>query len=394
MNAHSFMVLRAKVFFLSFEEISMASSSQFNSAFAITNIKSLIPITLDQDFSQYHCWATLFKIHAQIHNVIDHFIPPKEEKTIMLAAETKANDPDLWIRLDAVVLLWIYNTISSDILNSILKVDDTAEQAWNRIAKLFQDNKHSRAMILENQFTNTILEDFPNTQDYCNRLKHIADQLANVDAPINNTRLVTRMIIGLTSDYHSFVIHIQQYDPLPSFEIARSKLALEETTLKQRQHRKNRNTGLITQNPSFNDRENISTTTYPNKKCSRNQNNQNQSQHRGGCRGGRGHGGLEQYQGNGKRRGGHGGRQQCEQQWAHGNPQRPWQQCNWSNLHPWVSPPGPYPTQQNINWAKSHNGPQNSGSTHNNGQGILGSHPSQAYFHGPSPNDINAALTL
>ena len=87
-------------------------------------------------------------------------------------------------------------------------------------------------MHLENQFTSTIVEDFLNTLAYCNRLKHIADQMANVDALVNNTRLVIRMITSLSSGYHHFVTHIQQHEPLPSFEIVRSKLALEETTLK------------------------------------------------------------------------------------------------------------------------------------------------------------------
>lgn len=63
-----------------------------------------------------------------------------------------------------------------DILRSILVLNDTAEQAWKRIAALFQDNKRSRAVHLENQFTSTVLEDFPNTHAYCNCLKQITDK--------------------------------------------------------------------------------------------------------------------------------------------------------------------------------------------------------------------------
>ncbi|KAI5390352.1 hypothetical protein KIW84_075606 [Lathyrus oleraceus] len=73
---------------------------------------------------------------------------------------------------------------------------------------MFHDNKHSRVVQLENQFSNTNLEDFPLTKVYCNRLKTLSDQLANVDSP--------------------------QHDPLPTFATTRSRLELEESTMLQR----------------------------------------------------------------------------------------------------------------------------------------------------------------
>jgi hypothetical protein len=57
------------------------------------------------------------------------------------------------------------------------------------------------AVHLDHQFTNTNLEDFPSTKAYSNRLKLLADQLANVDSPVNNTRLVLKIISGLTESY-------------------------------------------------------------------------------------------------------------------------------------------------------------------------------------------------
>ncbi|WVZ15788.1 hypothetical protein V8G54_013354 [Vigna mungo] len=128
----------------------MAENSKFHSALAVTNVKHLIPITLDMETSQYHSWTTLFKVQAKVHSVLEHIIPPTDNG------------------LDAVVLQWIYATISPDILTSILVADDSAERAWQRVADLFQDNKNSRAMYLETQFTNTCLTDFSSTSAYCN----------------------------------------------------------------------------------------------------------------------------------------------------------------------------------------------------------------------------------
>ncbi|MCH79967.1 hypothetical protein A2U01_0000729 [Trifolium medium] len=99
---------------------------------------------------------------------------------------------------------------------------------------MFNDNKHSWVVQLENQFSNTNLEDFPSTKAYCNRLKFLSDQLANVDSPVSNTRLVLKMISSLTDAYAGFVTYIQQHYPLPTFVAAKSILELKESTILQR----------------------------------------------------------------------------------------------------------------------------------------------------------------
>lgn len=102
----------------------------------------------------------------------------------------------------------MYATISQDILNSILVIDDSAKQCWKRIVVIFQDNKHSRVVHLKNQFSNTNLEDFSTTKACCNRLKLLVDQLVIIDALVCNTRLVLKMIARLTDAYVGFVTYL------------------------------------------------------------------------------------------------------------------------------------------------------------------------------------------
>ncbi|KNA15688.1 hypothetical protein SOVF_095950 [Spinacia oleracea] len=130
----------------------MADKSPFHSALAVTNVKSLISISLDLETGQYHEWATLFKVQARVHNVLEHIIPPTDPTELAAYKSSKAADLSLWNRLDAAVLQWIYATVSLDVLSSILVLDDVAEQAWNRVALLFQDNKNTRAAYLETEF--------------------------------------------------------------------------------------------------------------------------------------------------------------------------------------------------------------------------------------------------
>ena len=76
---------------------------------------------------QYGTWAELFKVHARSHKVIDHIIPPEKGKE-KKAPETDS-EKELWTTLDATVLQWIYSTISSDLLTTILEPDSTAMEA-------------------------------------------------------------------------------------------------------------------------------------------------------------------------------------------------------------------------------------------------------------------------
>ena len=201
-----------------------ASKPAYHSALSL-NIKHHLPLTLSMDNNYYSSWAELFKITARANQVLHHIIPPAEKPAI--------TDKELWGRLDAVVLQWIYGTIHEDLLLTILEPDSTAQQAWERLRDIFQDNKHSRAVYLENQFSNTHLENFKNISAYCQRLKMLSDQLAGVGSPVSNQRLVLQLVAGLTDAYDNVASLIQQRDPLPPFYTARSMLTLEESRKSQ-----------------------------------------------------------------------------------------------------------------------------------------------------------------
>ncbi|XP_050909400.1 uncharacterized protein LOC127123196 [Lathyrus oleraceus] len=123
-----------------------AEKPKFHSAFAINNVKNIIPMTLENDSNLYLSWSALFKVRAHVHNVLDHIISSSDAQAIQASANLKANDSELWNRLDMVVLQWMYATVSQDILQSILSVDDIDEECWKYIAAMFHDYKHSRVV--------------------------------------------------------------------------------------------------------------------------------------------------------------------------------------------------------------------------------------------------------
>jgi len=103
--------------------------------------------------------------------------------------------------------------------------------AWKRLADLFEDNQNSHAVALEQDFSSTRMEDFPNISAYCQRLKQLSDQLKNARTPVSSHRLVLQLVSRLSEPYRGVATLIRQSNPLPSFFQARSMLTLEESGL-------------------------------------------------------------------------------------------------------------------------------------------------------------------
>ncbi|XP_022023737.1 uncharacterized protein LOC110923999 [Helianthus annuus] len=105
-------------------------------ALTVCNIKTHVPVILEKDSTHYTTWKTLYKVHCQIYEVLDHLTAKPaaastssttdsdKDKAAAAAAET------LWKQLDVVVLQWIYATISTPLLHTILQPGQTAHDAW------------------------------------------------------------------------------------------------------------------------------------------------------------------------------------------------------------------------------------------------------------------------
>ncbi|XP_021856705.2 uncharacterized protein [Spinacia oleracea] len=154
-----------------------------------------------------------------VYSVLDHIIPPTDETELCASLAAKAADLPFWKRLDVVVLQWIYATVSPDILTSILVVDDLAAYAWKRVHQIFLDNQNYRAASLETELTTTKRDEFSSIVAYYNRMKSIADQLANVGSPISDQCLVLRTLAERARDLESataLIVDDENASPPPS----------------------------------------------------------------------------------------------------------------------------------------------------------------------------------
>ncbi|KAM0054562.1 hypothetical protein Hdeb2414_s0006g00196241 [Helianthus debilis subsp. tardiflorus] len=202
-------------------------------AATVSNIKSQIPVTLEMDSGLYNSWSELFRITCRAYQVHDHLSPRPEADSSSSSKESDKDKAktvdDSWDYLDAIVLQWIYGTISSDLLHTILKKNSIAYEAWVALENIFQDNKSARSIHLLHKFSNTRLSGFSSVSAYCQELKVLADQLASVGSPVDNKSLVLQLISGLNEQYEGIATILQNQDPLPSFYDARSRVIMVET---------------------------------------------------------------------------------------------------------------------------------------------------------------------
>ncbi|XP_074318296.1 uncharacterized protein LOC141655096 [Silene latifolia] len=192
--------------------MSKKNNNQYHPALAITQIRNHVTVTLWMDNDQYPLWVALFTNHAKSTRVLHHIITPISGKP---AAPATVDEKEMWETIDAMVLQWIYATVSTDLLETIVESDSTAMECWKRIEDILQDNQHSRAVTLEQEFSSTSMRDFANVSAYCQRLKSLADQLKNVGSPVTINRLVLQLVSGLSTAYQNVGTIIRQKEPLP-----------------------------------------------------------------------------------------------------------------------------------------------------------------------------------
>ncbi|XP_071712467.1 uncharacterized protein [Rutidosis leptorrhynchoides] len=144
-----------------------------------------------------------------------------------------------WIKVDAVVSTWIYNTISEALLERVLNSElATAHDTWVFIEQIFQDNKLSKTMELTAELRGLVMGD-ESVEAYFRKIDRIANHLQNLGSTVEDKDLVMYAVNGLNGKYpHAAHIIIHRH-PFPDFNIVRSMLLMEEMTSNRFDHLKN-----------------------------------------------------------------------------------------------------------------------------------------------------------
>ncbi|KAJ0436513.1 hypothetical protein HanHA300_Chr16g0591671 [Helianthus annuus] len=207
---------------------SVAADTQTKSlhpVYSVTNIQNKVRM-LDGEKVTYSDWVKLFRLHHVAYEVLTH----------MDGSEPLAKtDPtcESWSKIDAIVLQWIYGTLSDYYLKRVIDNVGTAQQAWDRLHTVFLNNKNACAATLEHAFTTTTMASCPSLNEYFQRMKDLADQLNDVVHPVSESRLVLQMVTGLPQEYDTVASFITQADK--SWDDARDMIEHEQRCQAARQ---------------------------------------------------------------------------------------------------------------------------------------------------------------
>lgn len=143
------------------------TTKSLHPVYTVENIQHKVHV-LDGSKVSYSSWVKLFKLHLRGYKVLHHIdgTPPPDKADATFTT---------WQEIDSHVLQWIYGSISDDLCLRILEPDTTAYEAWLKLKNLFHNNKGSRAATIEHEFNNLKLTSLPSLDDYCHRLKELAD---------------------------------------------------------------------------------------------------------------------------------------------------------------------------------------------------------------------------
>ncbi|KAJ9544043.1 hypothetical protein OSB04_023750 [Centaurea solstitialis] len=178
---------------------------------------------------KYDDLRELFSTHCNAFDVLNHVDDTYD------ALKPKPTDPE-WHKIDSVVKMWIYGTLSQNLLPQVLKKDASARHVWQNLETLFRVNKDSKALQIDSELRNINMGDVSVTA-YCTKIKILADLLANLDpesaipdkhlviytinALLNLTNLVLLLritrLVSLSSDVIATVLFTRSPHPLHKF---------------------------------------------------------------------------------------------------------------------------------------------------------------------------------
>nr|GEU31584.1 WRKY family transcription factor [Tanacetum cinerariifolium] len=145
---------------------------------------------------------------------------------------------------DSLVVMWIYSTISSKLVEMIVDVDSTSHGVWKRLKDLFHDNKDARITQLDNEIRNMEIGS-SSIIDFFQQIKSKADRHANLDSLVKDSSLMTYAINGIRIKYPEVARVVRLREKAPTFDELRSLMLFEEVTCLNHQMANTMNTSGI-----------------------------------------------------------------------------------------------------------------------------------------------------
>nr|GEW99623.1 hypothetical protein [Tanacetum cinerariifolium] len=149
-----------------------------------------MPPKLDLDELNYSSWRYFFTIHYNNFNVLKHIEPKTDD------ASTSTPPTEEWLTADSIVKSWIILTLSPSLQKWFIKINlTTARDAWERVKKLFQDNKRTRMVALKGELRMLHMGD-QSADEYCSKIDSLVTLLSDLgsDDPFPDLATMRSMV--------------------------------------------------------------------------------------------------------------------------------------------------------------------------------------------------------
>jgi hypothetical protein len=124
----------------------------------------------------------------------------------------------------------MYNSVDEAVLDLAMEPDQDARALYLSIEALFQANKESRAVVLEQEFHSLSQGDL-SIDAYAQQMKRTADALREVGHTVSPAQLVLNLLRGLDSRFANTADIISNTSLLPTFKSATNMLRVKELRL-------------------------------------------------------------------------------------------------------------------------------------------------------------------
>lgn len=131
--------------------------------------------------------------------------------------------PEIRKRLDQKALSKICLSVDKCCYSHLMKAE-TALQAWTILEKSYEDKGLNRRLSLLRSLCSVKLRDFPNMEAYINEVTSLAQQLANVEKPIDDEFLGAIMLQGLTPEYEPMIMALEHSGAMITSDLIKTKL--------------------------------------------------------------------------------------------------------------------------------------------------------------------------
>jgi hypothetical protein len=172
-----------------------------------------VPISLSLERPNYSKWKAFFTALCAKYGLLGHVDGTED------ACPT---DP-LWSQPDACIRGWMSGSIDDAVLDLAMEPNQDARALCVSIEALFQANKESRAVVLE--------QGDLSVDAYAQQMKRTADALREVGHTVSPAQLVLNLLRGLNPRFANTADIIANTSPLPDFKSATNMLRVKELRL-------------------------------------------------------------------------------------------------------------------------------------------------------------------